>query len=304
MVKVVVVILNFNRWENTVECLDSLRKIEINKNTKLEIVIVDNASKDDSVKEIKNKYPKITLLENKINKGFTGGCNTGAEYALENGADYVMFLNNDTIVDQGLLSTLVETAGEQSVGGVLPKIYFYRGHEFHKERYQKKDLGKVIWYAGGEMDWDNLIGKNIGVDEVDCGQFETKREVGLATGCCFLVKREVLDKIGLFDEKFFLYYEDADLSERVKKAGYKIMYEPKAFMWHKNAVSSGGSGSVLQDYYITRNRLLFGMRYGPLRTKLALIRESLRILKNGREWQKRGVIDFYKRHFGRGSFSI
>lgn len=299
--KASVVILNYNGGKVTMDCLDSLRK---NKPESIEvsIIVVDNASKDGPVDEIKEKYPEIVFIKNEENLGFTGGCNTGMKYALEDGADYVILLNNDTVVDKDLVQNLVKGAGDDSVGGVVPKIYFAKGYEFHKDRYESRDLGKVIWYAGGKMDWANLIGHNIGVDEVDNGQFDKKVETDLATGCCFLIKASVLRKVGLFDDKFFLYYEDADLTQRIKRAGYKIMYEPKAVLWHKNAVSSGGSGSKLQDYYISRNRMLLGMRYAPLRTRLALVRESITILKSGREWQKIGIKDFYLRIFGKGTF--
>ena len=103
-----------------------------------------------------------------------------------------------------------------------------------------------------------------------------------------MVKKEVFGKTGLLDGKYFLYYEDADFCIRTKLKGYKIFYQPKAILWHKNAAATGGSGSALQDYYITRNRLIFGFKYANLKIKLALFKESLRILKNGREWQRRG----------------
>ncbi len=303
MKSVYVVILNYKGGEKTVACLESLAKNKKTKEIKIEIVVVDNASNDGYLDIIKKKFPYVIFIENEKNLGFTGGCNEGMRYGINHDADFVMLLNNDTEVSENLIGNLVGAANGENVGGVLPKIYFAKGFEFHKDRYKNSDLGKVIWYAGGEMDWDNLIGHNIGVDEVDQGQFDVKKETDLATGCCFLIKTEVLNKIGLFDDKFFLYYEDADLTQRIKKAGYKILYEPKAVMWHINAGSSG-SGSILQDYYITRNRLLFGERYAPIRTKVALIRESFKILASGRPWQKKGVRDYYLRRFGRGSFSI
>lgn len=304
MKKVFIVILNFNGWENTLECLNSLKKLALPKNVVVESIVIDNASKDGSVKKIKEEFPNVTMIENQVNLGFTGGSNEGARFVLKSGADFVMLLNNDTIVHPDLVKNLLEPLNHDSVGAVVPKIYFERGYEFHKNRYKASEKGKVIWYAGGKMDWDNLIGENIGVDEVDQGQFDIRMEIELATGCCFMIRADLLSKLGLFDDKYFLYYEDADFSERLKRAGYKIIYEPKAIVWHKNAESSGGSGSDLQDYYITRNRLLFGMTYAPIRTKLALLRESLNLATTGRKWQKKGVMDFYLRRFGRGSFHI
>lgn len=152
------------------------------------------------------------------------------------------------------------------------------------------------------MDWNNVIGHHKGVDKVDEGQFDKKEETEFATGTCMLISRAVIEKTGMFDERYFLYYEDNDWCMRIKRAGYKIMYTPKSLVWHKNAASGGGSGSALQDYYITRNRLLFGLNYAPARTKVALIRESFRLLAKGRKWQQIGVRDYFMKKFGKGSY--
>lgn len=304
MQKVFVVILNYKGVESTLECLRSISKSNINKEISLTTIVVDNFSDDGSVEKIRKNFSDVIIIENQRNMGFTGGCNEGIRYGLKSGADSIILLNNDTIVDKNLINHLVEAAEDAAVGGVVPKIYFEKGFEYHKDKYKNSDLGNVIWYAGGKMDWGNLIGQNIGVDDVDHGQFDERKEVELATGCCFLIKSATLKEIGIFDDRYFLYYEDADLSEKINRKNLKIIYEPKAFLWHKNAESSGGSGSGLQDYYISRNRLLFGMRYAPLKTRVALIRESLKILKSGRPWQKKGVKDYYLKKFGRGSYKI
>ncbi len=303
MKKIFVVILNFNGWEDTIACLGSLEKVKNTQDFKVEVLVIDNASKNESVEEIRKAFPSINMIENPINTGFSGGCNEGMRYALDNGADYVLLLNNDTTVDQNFVSELYKSIQPEEIGGVVPKIYFEKGNEYHKDKYKKEELGKIIWYAGGIMDWKNLIGHNKGVDEVDRGQYDKTCATELATGCCFMIKASVLKKVGVFDDNYFLYYEDADLCERIKKAGKKIFYTPTAIIWHKNAGSSG-SGSVLQDYYITRNRMLFGMRYAPLRTKVALARESVKILVSGRQWQKAGIRDYYLKKFNRGSFPI
>ena len=152
------------------------------------------------------------------------------------------------------------------------------------------------------MDWKNVVGSHRGVDEVDHGQYEKCESTDFVSGCCLMVRREVLEKVGFFDPKYYLYYEDNDFCQRAKKAGFKIIYEPKAYLWHKNAGSAGGSGSHLQDYYTTRNRLLFGIKYAPVKSKLALIKEGTKLLIKGRKWQKRGVMDFYLNNFGKGSY--
>ena len=301
--KIFVVVLNFNGWQNTIECLKSIQKLTLPRNISIEPLVIDNASSNDSIKKIKEEFPKVIVIENQTNLGFSGGSNEGMTYALKNGADFVMLLNNDTIIHPGLAENLLKPFEHDTVAAVVPKIYFEKGFEFHKNRYKDSEKGKVIWYAGGKIDWNNLLGKNIGVDEVDRGQFDIRMETEVATGCCVMIRADLLQKIGLFDDRYFLYYEDADFSQRIRSAGFKIIYEPKAIVWHKNAESSG-VGSDLHDYYISRNRLLFGMSYAQIRTKLALVRESLNLIRTGRKWQKIGIRDFYIRKFNHGSFPI
>lgn len=305
MQRAYVIILNYNGKDDTLDCLKSLQSVFLPQDVKLEILVVDNASKDESVAFIKSQKLQLKLIENKENLGFAGGNNVGIRDALEHGADYVLILNNDTVVDKNLIVELLKVATtDEEIGILAPKIYFAHGFEFYKDRYNKKDLGKVFWYAGGETDWKNVISHHRGVDEIDNGQYDTVEETSFASGCCLMITKEALNKVGFFDEKYFLYYEDSDLCERAKKAGFKIIYAPAAIIWHKNAGSAGGSGSKLQDYYITRNRLLFGMRHASLRAKLALLKESVKVLMFGRDWQRRGVLDFYLNKFGKGSFKI
>lgn len=278
-------------------------------NYKLQIIVVDNASTDGSVRAIRqlaskmeNEELKIKVIQNKENLGFAAGNNVGIRYALESGADFVMILNNDTILDENLLVYLLEAANKCKQAGIFsPKIYFTPGFEFHKGRYSKKDLGNILWSAGGVIDWKNVLGSNRGVDEVDLGQYDKVEEIDFATGACMLVRKEVFRKVGLFDEPYFMYLEDVAFSVRAKRFGWQSFYVPKAVLWHKVAQSSG-IGSNLNDYFLTRNRLFFGMRYAPLRAKFALLREGSKLLFSGRKWQKRGVIDFYLNKFGRGSF--
>ena len=274
--KVTVIVLNWNGKKNTLECIKSIRKQKTGS-YQLEIIVVDNASSDDSVPAISKEFPEVKILSNKENLGFSGGVNAGIKYSLDNGADYIVMVNNDTTLDKELVIQLVRSL-EGKVGIASPKIYFSPGYEFHKNQYKKNELGKVIWFAGGVMDKKNVIGKHTGVDEVDEGQFDKLKSIDFATGCCMAIKKEIFEKVGYFDERYFLYYEDNDFSFRTKSAGFEIIYQPKALMWHKNAQSTGGSGSSLQDYYITRNRLLFGFKFLNMRQKAALIKESFKLL--------------------------
>lgn len=308
MKKVAIIVLNYKSQEETVECIASLEKVH-KKDLEVEVIVVDN-SPQDSGGVIKDKIKKtdslkIELIENTHNTGFTGGNNLGIVSALARGFDFFLILNNDTLLDENFLTHLIKKAdSDKKVGITVPKIYFAAGHEFHKNRYTKKDQGNVIWYAGGIIDWKSCTGVHRGVDEIDTGQYNTSASTDYATGACMLIKRQLIENVGMFDEKHFLYYEDSDLSLRAKKKGWSIIYVPESIVWHKNAASTGGSGSGLQDYYITRNRLLFASRYAPLRTRIALVKESLMLLKKGRKYQKKGIKDYFYKRFGKAQFEI
>src|SRR3990167_6762354 len=288
--KIAIVILNYKGLENTLGCLDSLRRCSQDSH-KIEFIVVDNNSDDGSVEAL-SKIKDIDLIGNRKNFGFAGGINVGIKAALEKEANFILILNNDTIVDNDLLINLLVASKSGDI--ISPKIYFAPGFEFHKERYKKGDLGKVIWCAGAKIDWQNIIGQHIGVDEVDTGQFGARQKIDLATGACMLVKRKVFEKIGFFDEKYFLYLEDMDFCVRAKKAGFKILFEPRAAIWHKNAASIGGSGSSLQDYYFTKSRLLFAFKFAKFRTKLAVLKE---VIASGNRIKRKAVIDFLTLNF-------
>lgn len=301
-IKVFIIIINYNGEKETKECLDSILKCNV-ANFTLHTVLVDN-DPSHRIKLDTERYKKIDLhlKLSPRNLGFSGGANFGISKALKMGAEFVVILNNDTLVDKNFLISLLKNLREDDNAGIaVPKIYYAKGYEYHTNRYPTKDLGRIIWYAGGDVDRNTVYGLHYGVDEIDEGQFNTTEEIKTATGCCMMVKKEVFNKVGVFDDKFFLYYEDADFSERARKAGYKINFVPESIVWHKNA-QSAGSGSDLQDYFITRNRLYFGLKYSPLKTKLHLIRESMSLLVSGRAWQKNGIRDYYLGIMKKGSY--
>jgi len=302
MKKIGVVVLHFRNLENTKACLESILKQRTVSDLDVFPIVIDNASDEPFPQD---EFKSVVVIRNKINKGFTGGMNTGITYVLTRDFDYILTVNNDTIFDKSFLENAISYLLTHTNGGIfVPKIYFFPGTEFHYDRYKESERGKVLWFAGGRMDWENLLPSHRGVDEVDNGQFDNVKDMDFATGCCMIYKKEMLKKIGMFDDRYFLYYEDIDLSFRMQKNGFELVFMPKAILWHKNAKSAGGAGSKLQDYYTTRNRLLLGMRYASFRTKLALIREGILLVLNGREWQKKGVVDFFLGKFGRGSFDI
>ncbi len=287
------IIVNWNGKRDTDVCLASLAKIA-KKSVDLRVLVVDNGSKDDSVSYLRKKHPWIELLPTGANLGFTGGNNAGIAYARSNGAGLVWLLNNDTYVDKNVLS-MTKNFSDQSVGICGSKIYFAPEHEFHHDRYKNHERGKVIWYAGGIVDWDNMYAAHRGVDEVDHGQYDTKEDTPFITGCSMMIRSEVFDRIGLLDDRFYLYLEDLDYSLRAKKAGFRLVYDPSSMLWHVNAGSSGRPGNPLHEYYMTRNRLLVGFRYAPVRTKFALFREALRFTSPVR---RKAFFDFLLGRFG------
>jgi len=300
MKKVAIVILHFINKKLTEQCLESIKKLQT-PNFKLQTIIVNNNPKEN-LEDLKRKFSDFAFLETRENLGFAGGNNVGIKQALKDGADFVFIINNDTILDKNSAVQLIKASSLINQSGIFgPKIYFAPGYEFHRERYKPLDQGKVIWYAGGLIDWQNVLASHRGVDEVDKGQYDEQKETDFVSGCAMFVKREVFEKIGLLDQRYFLYWEDVEFCQRAKKARFKVIYTPQAKLWHLNA-SSSVVGGPLQDYYITRNRMLFGMKYAPLRSKSALFRENLRLLLLGRRWQKIGIKDFYLRKFGKGSW--
>ncbi len=287
--RVAIILVNWNGNNETLACLASLKSLTT-YHLSLITIVVDNGSTDDSVVSIRKKFPDVSVVENGQNLGFAGGNNVGVRRALEWGADYIWLLNNDTVVDKNALESLVDAFKQDTVGVVGSKIYFAPGCEYHKERYGRIDRGHVLWYAGGLIDWNNMYASHRGVDEVDKGQFDRTEETPFVTGCSMMVKKQVFEKIGLLDEKFFMYLEDLDFCLRAKQMGYILLYEPKSILWHKNAGSSGVGGR-LHQYFMTRNRLLVGMRYGPVRTKFALAREAMRFMVIGPSIRRKAVMD-------------
>lgn len=300
MKKVFVIILHYKGKKLTRQCLTSLTKVET-ENFELSIIVIDNNS-PEPIGDLAKEFKSIDFTKSKKNLGFVSGNNLGIKKALAGGADYVLLLNNDTTVAGDFLLQLIKVAEKDPlIGIVAPKIYFAPGHEYHQKRYQTSQQGKVFWYAGGAIDWNNILASHRGVDQVDQGQFDRIEETDFASGCALLVKKEVLEKIGLLDQRYFLYLEDVEFCQRIKKNGFKVVYAPGARVWHFNAASSQVGGN-LHDYFITRNRLLFGLKYASWRAKLALAKESIKLISKGRKWQQVGIRDFYLGRFGKGSW--
>lgn len=307
MPKIAIIVLNWQQAQLTINTIESVKKIN-HQDFIYQIFLVDNGSKDNCVNEFNNKYghdKKVTLIFMPVNLGFAAGNNVGIKEALRLKYDYILLLNSDVLVDPNFLKELyLPFKNNPKLGMTGPKIYFAPGFEFHKDRYSKNEIGKVIWSAGGVVDWDNVYANNIGIDEVDNGQYnKPKDNLEFITNCCVLVKSEAIIKAGLMPEEYFMYCEDGDFCQQIYHHGYQIAYQPKAFIWHLNSGSSQAGGGPFHDYFLTRNRLIFASKYAPFRTKFALFRENIRlILYKGTPWQKRGVIDYYLGKQKKGSW--
>ncbi|MCF8228956.1 MAG: glycosyltransferase family 2 protein [Bacteroidales bacterium] len=262
-----IITVNFNQLEVSCALLDSLRKVTY---PETEIIVVDNASHKDPEKVIKRDYPEVIYLRSEQNLGFAGGNNIGIRKA--NGK-YLMMLNNDTEVDPGFLEPLVEAMEENpAIGMVGSKLRFF-------------DHPDTLQYAGATpMTRFTATSHFIGFNTKDKGQYDQARETPFAAGAAMMTSREVCRKVGLMAEFFFLYYEELDWQERIRKAGYKIYYIPESVVYHKESISVGKE-SALQAYWQNRNRLLLVRRnFGWFETTisflyLTIISTPYRILK-------------------------
>lgn len=237
--KVAIIILNWNSWQDTIDCLNTVFKIDY---PNFEVIVVDNGSTNNSVKEIKKKFNNATILETGENLGFSGGVNLGIKYAINNHADFILLLNNDAIVSKIAVTELVtRISGDERIGLIGGKI-LYLGDK-HK-----------IWSAGGGIKSLTKKTYQFGEKRYDDGKYNAEREVDFLSACCLLIRKEVIEKIGWFDPDYFMYYEDTDFCVRAKQHSYKIIYWPQAVIWHK---VGGASNKSFMDYYRMRNYLLF-----------------------------------------------
>jgi GT2 family glycosyltransferase len=244
--RVAVIVLNWNGKALTLDCVRSLLEIHT---PNVEIVVVDNASSDGSAGAVAQAFrDRVVVLANDENLGFARGNNVGIGYALERGADYVLLLNNDTVVDPRLIDALLRPFSDASVGVTGPKVYYYTPPD-------------RIWSAGGEVLLARGVSRHIGIREKDRGQFDEPRDVDYVTGCALMAKREVFEAVGLLDPTYVAYYEDADLCMRARRAGFRIVYAPDGKVWHKISASTGGQVSRRKITRKLKSTWIFFRRY-------------------------------------------
>jgi hypothetical protein len=238
------IILNRNGYQDSKECIQSLLQATY-KN--FIIVLVDNGSNTNEAELLENEFPAIKAIRIEKNLGFSGGNNIGIKYSLEQNADYILLLNNDTTVERNFLEPLLEKMlQDKQVGIVAPQINYY-------------SEPNRVWSAGGKIRKIRASGF-ADSDKLEPRLSKKDRGVDFVSGCCMLIRREVFEKVGTFDENYFLYVEDTDFCYRVIKAGYKICLTPKSKIYHKVNSSTKKNNSLLPLYYTTRNRLYFAKK--------------------------------------------
>lgn len=238
-----VITINYNGLKDTCELIESLPL----EDKSIEVIVVDNASKEDEASIIASRYPQVKVIRNEKNLGFAGGNNLGIKAAQ---GKYLFFINNDVILkpqtsDIRHLISRLET--DDKIGAVCPKIRFAWGDN-------------PIQFSGyTPLSRYTMRNRAIGYGESDKGQYDTAHPTPYAHGAAIMVKREALEKVGLMPECYFLYYEELDWSMMFTRAGYTIWYEPACTIYHKESQATG-QNSPLKTYYLTRNRLLFVKR--------------------------------------------
>lgn len=243
---VYIILVNYNGVNDTIACIESIKKNE--HNCEYKIIVVDNNSTDNSV-EILSKNQDIHFIESHANNGFAIGNNIGIDYALKDGADYILLLNNDTIITENSISKLLNALKQNEDIGIVGCRIMY------------DDNKELINYCGGRFNWY----KGITVHEHYKQKFNNDMpecmDTEFITGCCMLITKEVFEKVGYLPEEYFMYFEDADFCMKVRNANYKLKICTNVVIYHKVSSSSGGEYSEFAIKWITRNRLIFLDKY-------------------------------------------
>jgi GT2 family glycosyltransferase len=267
---VAIIIVNWNGYTYTQQCLQSLNSITYSN---IKIILVDNASEDNSVQRLTKEFPHVIFHQNPSNLGFTGGNNAGFDIAHSLGSKYIMLLNNDTKVNYDFLEPLVNYLEQnETCAAVQPKIFYLHNPN-------------LLWNAGGRFyPWLGIT-KTIGLNKTDSEQYNKIKSTDWISGCCILFKSKVIKEVGLFDDNFFAYYEDVDLSLRIKKHGFDLAYIPESKIYHVAGAASKsevktkeGNLNPIIHYYDTRNHLyLLRKHHNGLKFLINLFFQSTKI---------------------------
>jgi GT2 family glycosyltransferase len=291
---VVTIVLNNKRCDDTLACLASL---EQNNYENHSVIVLDNGSNDGTVQVIQSAFPMVQIFELTENRGYAGNNNIGLKIVLDQQVDWVFVLNDDTIVDSDCLSLLVEVGeSDRKIGIVGPMVYHHSEPE-------------LIQSAGGYLSsyWE---AGHFAQNEADQGQFIKPRFVDWISGCAIMVRREVIEQVGLLDERFFCYWEEIDWCLRASQSGWNIIHVPWAKLWHKG-VQPDYQPNPWVTYYVTRNRFLMLAKHRApliawivawgqtLRTLMSwTVKPKWRFMRQHRNAMLRGTIDFLYQRWG------
>jgi GT2 family glycosyltransferase len=278
-----IITVNYNGLDMTI---DLLKSIDNQSYKNIEIFVVDNASNEDPAAFFQKNYSQVKYIRSEKNLGFAGGNNLAVKVAKGN---FLFFINNDAEITEGCLQKLVALFAEKPKLGIVSPLLLY----FNESKGSDKDL---IQYAGTtRVHSVTARNRTLGEKEWDNGQFNTATETAYAHGAAMMIKRQVVDNVGLMFEDFFLYYEELDWCERIRKAGYDIYVEPRARVYHKESASVGQM-STLKTFYINRNRIYFMRRnFGGINLLLfSLFLVFITIPKNVLMFLLRGQVDHAK----------
>jgi GT2 family glycosyltransferase len=283
---IAVIVLTWNGRDLTLDCLDSLMQVTT---PNVRVIVVDNASTDGTVAAIAERFgPRVSVMSNPANLGYAAGNNVGIQRALDDGADLILLLNNDTIVDPEFITELARDLKASPGAGIAgPKTYFFTPPD-------------QLWFAGGGVSLWRGTAWHIGIRETDRGQYDTARAVDYVSGCALMARRLVFERVGLLDPAYRAYFEDTDLCMRAARAGFGIRYVPSARIWHRVSASTGGqlsqrkvmrklesSGRFFRRYARPWHWLTIPLFFGVDVIRIGLLILAGRIRENGPPPQSR-----------------
>jgi len=299
--RIAFVVLNYNGLDDTLECLQSL---DAARDSRTDVIVVDNASKISPEESIREKFPWVHLVMNSENRGWSGGNNSGIERAIELDARWIVLLNNDTIVSKTIVErhwAIAEQETDLAVYGPLINEYD------EPEQLQTS----VCWFNREDAE---AFFSSESISSSDAGNDQTKiLDTDIVNGCCMIIRRDVIEKIGMIDDAFFLIHEESDFCLRAKQAGFRVGVSAETHIWHKHSVSFQRAGKPLQRYYGTRNLGLLLRKHAKrpksrnrLSSKLQYYRHAYHVYCHERELRNpagaeavlEGMADFWSRKFG------
>lgn len=273
-----ILVLNYNGAIDTIECVKSLNNIKYDN---YKIIVIDNKSTDNSLEILEKYKSNYILIKSEHNLGYAGGNNIGIRYALENNADYVLILNNDTIVEESFLNKMMEACKENNILVASPKVYFYDS--------------KLINSFGAKKDFLERV-KNIGENDIDSIKYSENIFVKYIMGCCMLINTKVIEEVGMFDEKFFMYLEETDLCKRISEK-FKIMVCADSKIYHKCGASTKTNSKInyFTEYYFRRNLLYYLKKNCNILKRifimtLILVKDIITVVKNFKDKRFRRVL--------------